>query len=123
LGGNGVRQRSRVAAVTVFVAYFLSAAVLTRYGGRGFGVVRIIFLALLLANIRGMWLAASWQKAEAEPTPVPLKRTLWDKLSDQLPSFLWPKVKIVFYALAAIEIALLLIGLLAPRAPGVGLAN
>ena len=53
LAGVGVRQRSRVAALAAFSTYLLSALVLQRYTGNGFGVVRIIFLALLFANIRG----------------------------------------------------------------------
>jgi hypothetical protein len=111
----GVRQRSRAAAITAFVAYFLSALVLQRYTGNGFGVLRIIFLALLFANIRGNWLSARWANDQQE-IPVPrLNHTIGDKLSDQLPIFLWPKIRFLFYLLAGIEIALLLIGLFAPR--------
>jgi hypothetical protein len=122
LAGVGVRQRSRVAAITAFVAYLLSALVLQRYGGNGFGIVRIIFLALLFANIRGNWLSARW--ATDQPSSVPstrLNQTLGDKLSDQLPMFLWPKLKVVFYMLTVIEMGLLLVSLLAPR--GVGAAS
>jgi hypothetical protein len=116
LAGLGVRQRSRVAAVTAFSAYLLSALVLQRYTGNGFGILRIIFLALLFSNIRGNWLSARWAKDQQATPPVRLNQTLGDKLSDQLPMLLWPKVRFLFYALAGIEIALLLVSLFAPRA-------
>ena len=113
--GLGVRQRSRVAAITAFSAYLLSALVLQRYTGNGFGIVRIIFLALLFANIRGNWLSARWAIDQQATPPLRLNQTLGDKLSDQLPMFLWPKVRFLFYALAGLEIALLLLSLFAPR--------
>ena len=115
LAGVGVRQRSRIAAVCAFSAYLLSALVLQRYTGSGFGIVRIIFLALLFANIRGNWLSARWASEQAAAPPVRLNETLGDKLVDQLPAWLWPKVRIAFYAGAGIEIALLLLSLFAPR--------
>jgi hypothetical protein len=110
LAGLGVRQRSRVAAATAFSAYLLDALVLQRYTGNGFGIVRIIFLALLFANIRGNWLSARWAKEQGAP-PLRLNQTLSDKLSDQLPILLWPKVRVLFYILAGIEIALLFLSL------------
>src|SRR5271169_2999313 len=74
LAGLGVRQRSRVAAVCVFTAYLLSSFI------GGFGVVRIIFLALLLANVRGVWLSYRWERSATEPPPARLAQTLADKL-------------------------------------------
>jgi hypothetical protein len=119
LAGVGVRQRSRIAAIAAFAAYLLSALVLQRYSGNGFGIVRIIFLALLFANIRGNWLSARWATDQPSSVPsTPLNRTLGDKLSDQLPMFLWPKVKFVFYVLTVVETGLLLVSLFAPRGVG-----
>ena len=46
LAGVGVRQRSRFAAAVVFANY-LAGSLLT-----GIGVVSVIFLGLLLANVR-----------------------------------------------------------------------
>lgn len=115
LAGVGVRQRSRMAGVIAFLAYLLSALVLQRYTGNGFGFVRIVFLALLLANIRGVWLSSRLPIAEdAGQAPVRLNKTIFDKLSDQLPSVLWPKAKWLFYFLAVVEITLLLVSLLMP---------
>ena len=116
LAGVGVRERSRFAAISAFTAYLLTALVMQRYTGNGFGILRFIFLALLFANIRGNWVSARWAKeTELSPRALRLNETLGDKLSDQLPAFLWPKARFVFYALAVCEILLLLFGLLIPR--------
>ena len=93
----------------------MNALVLQRYTGNGFGILRIIFLALLFANIRGNWFSARWAKDQQVTPSLRLNQTIGDKLSDQLPMFLWPKVRFLFYLLAAIEIGLLLIALFAPR--------
>jgi len=114
LAALGVRQRSRVAAIMAFAAYVIGSFVLQRYTGNGFGVVRIIFFALLFSNIRGNWLSARWAKQTAMVEPVRLNRTFGDKLADQLPVFLWPKMRFVFYIVAVIEIALLLMALFMP---------
>ncbi|MGC4050654.1 MAG: hypothetical protein QM757_14865 [Paludibaculum sp.] len=115
LAGLGVRQRNRFAGIAAFVGYLLSGFVLQRYAGNGFGVGRIIFLALLFANIRGNWLAARWASEEQlEYPPMRLNQTLADKLSDQLPIWLWPKVRIAFYVIAVLEITFLLLALFAP---------
>jgi hypothetical protein len=34
-----------------------------RFTGNGFGVMRILFLALLPANVCALWLADSWRRA------------------------------------------------------------
>ncbi|WP_321473717.1 hypothetical protein [uncultured Paludibaculum sp.] len=115
LAALGVRQRSRFAAIAAFSGYLLSGLVLQRYTGNGFGVVRIIFLALLFANIRGNWLSARWATEEQlEFPPMRLNQTLADKLADQLPTWLWPKVRVVFYVISAPELAFLLLSLFAP---------
>jgi hypothetical protein len=116
LAGIGVRERSRVAAIAAFSAYLLSALVLQRYTGAGFSVMRVIFLALLFTNLRGSWLSARWQKGpQADSAPMRLNQTIGDKLADQLPRFLWPKARFVFYVLAGLEVGLLLFALFAPR--------
>ena len=115
LAGLGVRQRSRVAAIAAFSAYLLGALVLQRYSGNGFGILRIIFFALLFANIRGNWLSAQWAQDQLAIPPLRMNQTLGDKLSDQLPMVVWPKIQVVFYLFAAIEIGLLLLSLFAPR--------
>ncbi|MBZ5594971.1 MAG: hypothetical protein LAP39_22240 [Acidobacteriia bacterium] len=111
LAGIGVRMQSRIAAAGAFTAYLLGGAVLQKYTHQGFSIPRLIFLALLLSNVRGIWLSATWKAAESGPPIVKLSETWRDKLSDQLPAFLWPKVRIFFYIVAAVEIVILLLEL------------
>jgi len=118
LAGVGIRQQSRIAGIAAFVAYFLTGVMLQKDTGSGFNITRITFLALLFANVRGNWLSARWRRErELQPPPLPLSQTWGDKLADQLPIFLWPKVRIVFYVLAALELILLLVGIAMPRPP------
>lgn len=113
LAGFGVRQRSVAAGIAAFAAYLLDALVIQRYTGNGFGVVRVIFLALLLANLRGTWVSARW-KGNLDGPPVRLSATFFDRLVDQWPSTVWPKGKWLFYLLAAVEILGLFLALLLP---------
>lgn len=115
LGGIGVRQRSRFAAIVVFSTYLLSTIMILRFLLQGPGIVRIIFLALLLANVRASWLSAKWPATERRPLPESLTETFGDKLADRVPAYLWPKLKWIFYAATGLEAALLLLVLLAPR--------
>ncbi len=116
LAGMGVRQRDRTAGLAAFAAYLLRVLTMIRYLHRSPGFLDLVFLALLFANLRGNWLSAAWAKEQgsAEP-PLRLSQTIGDKLSDQLPRVLWPKARFVFYGLAGLEIAFLLLALFAPR--------
>lgn len=118
LAGVGVRERSRVASIAAFAAFLLSALVLQRYTGSGFGIVRIIFLALLFSNIRAIWIAARWTNDPLETAPLRLNQTFGDKLVNRLPAILWPKTRWLFYVLAAAETGLLLASLLGPLPGG-----
>ena len=117
LSGIGIREKSRIAAVGAFSAYLLSAIVLQRYTGQGFGLVRVIFLVLLLANIRGISLSARWPNEDADSVPR-LNVTLGDKLSDSMPKLLWPKTKYLLYVLTMMEIGILVVSLFAPTPKG-----
>jgi hypothetical protein len=92
LGGVGVRERSRYAAAIVLLFYATDAII------SGVSVLRIFFASLLLSNLRATWIAAQW-KPESDDAAFPprLNETLGDKLADQLPPWLWPKVRIVYY--------------------------
>jgi hypothetical protein len=120
LAGSGVRLRSRVAAVTALALYTLSGVVLQMGANQGFGVMRILFMATLLANVRGIWISASWPKPVPEDTPEQTALTFFDKVSDRLPALLWPRLKWLFYILAALEI-LGLAAMLFPIGSGTGL--
>jgi hypothetical protein len=78
LAGFGVRMQSRFAATAAFAMYLLDAVAMQMQTGQGFGVVRLIFLALLLANVRGIWLSALFQPSESDPPPVRLNENWRD---------------------------------------------
>ena len=106
LGGIGVRQRSRIATSAVFFVYFVSTFLV------GLGVVRVIFMGLLLSTVRGTWLSSRWQAEAGDPAPPPLHETLTDKFSDVLPRRIWPWGRWIFYVFASLEILLLLFALI-----------
>jgi hypothetical protein len=110
LGGVGVRERSRYAATIVFVLYVADTM------ASGIGVVRVLFAALLLSNLRATWIAAGW-KPDSEEAALPprLGETWGDRFADQLPAWLWPKVRILYYILSMGFLALLVIGVAASR--------
>jgi len=92
IGGVGVRERSRYAAAIVFLVYAFDAVV------AGPNVVRVLFTALLLSNLRATWISAVWERGAGEPVMAPRFGDTWtEKLADQLPMKLWPKAKIPFY--------------------------
>lgn len=68
----------------------------------GLGVVRVLIGALLISNLRATWIASRW-KPESEEAVMPprLNDTFTDKFADQLPAWLWPKVRIPYYVFSA----------------------
>jgi hypothetical protein len=106
LGGVGVRERSRYAAAIVFLFYATDAIV------SGVSVLRVLFAALLLSNLRATWIAAQWKPESDQAASAPrLSETLGDKLADQLPPWLWPQVRIVYYIFSAGYLLLVAVGL------------
>jgi len=92
LGGVGVRERSRYAAVAVLVFYVVDMLF------SGVGVLKVLFAALLLSNLRATWIASGWQSGSEEAAlPPRLNETWGDKFADQLPMWLWPKVRLFYY--------------------------
>jgi hypothetical protein len=106
-GGVGVRQRSRYAALLVFVL-FLSDLLIS-----GLSVLCVIIGALLLSNVRATWIASAW-KPEAEESVLPprLRETWGDKFADTLPEWLWPKVRVLYYVFSASLLAVTAAGVL-----------
>lgn len=121
LAGCGVRRRSRAAASIAFLLYALSGLAIQIRTGQGFGIMWIIFTAILLANVRGIWLSAGWPDPEPDATPS-ASMTFLDRVSDRLPAILWPRLIWLFYILAALEV-LGLCMLLLPISPGTGVAG
>jgi hypothetical protein len=77
-------------------------------------VIRVIITALLLSNLRATWIAARWQKDSDEAAlPVRLDDTWTDKFANQWPTWLWPKVKMLYYILSIGLLLVLGLGLMA----------
>lgn len=94
LGGIGVRCRSRIAAVCVLLAYLLSTAAVLRFLATPGGIIRLVFLALLLANARAIWLSA---KLPPAPKSYEDQVAAGADFSDRFPKLVWPKLQWVFY--------------------------
>jgi hypothetical protein len=92
---TGVRRRSKVAALYVFLVYALGTRL-------AYSNLRILLCGLLLSNVRAVWLASRWRSSgTVDDSPAPLG----DKLSDLFPVLVWPKTRVVFYVFAPLEIA------------------
>jgi hypothetical protein len=105
LGGVGVREHSRYAAAVVFLMYLLDTLLSP-------GVIRVLFGALLLSNLRATWIASRWQPGSEESVLPPRMSQSWtDKLADSIPAKLWPHVRIVYYIFSAGYLLLVVFGL------------
>jgi hypothetical protein len=115
LGAMGIRERSRFAALAMFATYALGALVGQIRLGAGIGVMQILFLALLLSNVRAVWLADDWRRRnQPDESPMRMEDTLMDRISDQMPAAVWPIGRFVFYVGASVFAILELIYLLLP---------
>lgn len=110
MGAMGVREANWPAAAMVFSVYF-AGMLGTLAMGRLPGIVGVIIAGVLLSNVRAAFLASEWKPLdENEDRPTRFNETFADKLSDQLPAKLWPKIQIPFFALASILLLLELVG-------------
>lgn len=106
-GGVGVRERSRYAAAVVLILYATDA--LTSLGNPA---LKILFTALLLANLRATWIASRWKPEADQAAPIPRFSETWgDKFADQLPMWLWPKLRIPYYIFSACFLVVVAIGI------------
>jgi hypothetical protein len=109
-GGMGVREHSMAAAVLLTMGYLGSVLMVVLLGGLP-GILDVLIAGLLLANIRGTYIASSWKKrAEPDSFPERLNSTFTDKLIDQWPARFWPKGRFAFFAVAAIYASLFVLG-------------
>lgn len=107
IGGMGVREASWPAAAIVF-ALFVAGLVDSLTRGMPPGILSIIAAAVLLSNVRAAFLASEWRPAaEGEDRPTRFNETLTDKLVDQLPTKVWPILKVPFFILAALFLLLI----------------
>lgn len=111
LGGMGVREHSTAAAICVSALY--SADVVgSALVGQPPGILTIAFVLLLLANIRGTWIAAKWAKSGVDPQDLPLRfqETWRDRLVDVWPARVWPRGRYVFFPLFGLIFLLMVVG-------------
>jgi hypothetical protein len=114
LGGVGVREHNPFAAAIMLAYYlveFLASFVFVFVNSPGIGVVKVIIIALLLSNLRATWIAGNW-KPDSDDAALPprLGETFADKFSDRWPSFIWPKVRILYYIYSVGCLALITAG-------------
>jgi hypothetical protein len=108
LGGVGVREHSRYAAAVVLIM-FVADSVLSMNSF----VLRTLLTALLLSNLRATWIASRWKPASDEAILPPRLSDTWsDKFADQLPLWLWPKLRIPYYVFSAGFLFFLALGIL-----------
>jgi hypothetical protein len=106
LGAVGVRERSPGAAAMVLVMSIAEIVV------SGPSVLRIIIVALLVSNLRAAWIAGGWKPDSDQAAPPPRLNETWgDKLADQLPQWLWPKIRIPYFIFAFILLVLVATGI------------
>ena len=120
LGGIGVREHDQPAAVLVAATYVLNE-VAGLFVGLPPGILGLAATVLLVANIRGTWIAAKWaDSGEPDVMPDRFNTTFSDKLVDQMPAKVWPKARVPFYCLAGVYVLLTALGIvmLAMHVPG-----
>jgi hypothetical protein len=113
LSAIGVREKSVTAAAMVFVAYTLDFVVSIIMLMPGNPLIRAIFCLLLFSNLRATWIASRWRQEEdsdGAEQPMRFNDTWRDKLVDQLPPLVWPKLRIPYYVLAAVYLLLSIAG-------------
>jgi hypothetical protein len=105
LGGAGVREHSRYAAAVVLILYLVDTI------ATGPNAVRVGIAAVLFSNLRATWIASRWNPESTEAMPPPRLAETWsDKLSDTLPMWLWPNIRIPFYVFSIAFLMLELLG-------------
>jgi hypothetical protein len=116
LGGVGVREHSLFAATVVLVYYVIDMLAAYKFllASPGTIVLRVIITALLLSNLRASWIAAHCQSgAEEAAMPPRFGDTFTDRFANKWPTWLWPKIRVVYYIFAVGLLLLIGIGLAA----------
>jgi hypothetical protein len=120
-GACGVRERSIAASILIFVLYLLD--VMSRYiltpTQAGSPVVAFIAIMLLLANVRATIISETWFRAAEgqgdHDLPERITSSFSDKLVNQAPIVIWPKIKYPFFVIAVILIFLTATGIVFGR--------
>jgi hypothetical protein len=116
LGGVGVREHNPFAAAIMLAYYlvdFLASLFFLLTTSPGVAVIRVVVIALLLSNLRATWIASGW-KPDSEEAALPPRfgDTFFDKLADQWPAFIWPKIKWLYYVYSFGMLVMMVAGLL-----------
>ncbi len=98
----GIRNLSKAAAVATLAFYLSEKTAGLLRGQNPVGIVSIIITALLIANVRAIWLAQNLAARRTEPPMLPLQATLGDYFASTLPLKVWPWMKWVFWALTTL---------------------
>jgi hypothetical protein len=110
MGGMGVREASWPAAALVFGIFF-TGLLYTMAMGRFPGIIEVMFAGILLSNVRAAFLASEWRPAgEGEDRPTRFDESMTDKIVDQMPAKVWPRIQPLFFAVGGAVFALELIG-------------
>lgn len=103
LGGIGVREHDIFAAASVTLVYLLNIVAAVLMARQPPGYLSLFILLVLASNVRGCWIAAKWYKS-GDPDLIPLRmnETWRDKLVDQMPAKVWPRIRVTFRVFAAL---------------------
>jgi hypothetical protein len=96
IGGVGVREKSVFAAIVVFILFLADTFAEP-------GILKFFGCVLLLSNMRATFIASFWDPGVAEAeAPMRFNDTWTDKFADQLPAWLWPKIRYGYYVFAVL---------------------
>jgi hypothetical protein len=109
--GLGVREHDVPAAIAAAGVYLVNIIATSLTEKHPPGVLTVFIVLLLIANVRGCWIASKWAK-DGDPALIParLNETWQDKLVDQMPARVWPLTRKTFYVVASIVLLLTLAG-------------
>jgi hypothetical protein len=119
LGGIGVREHDVLSAVAVALVNLVNLTTVCLMMRRPPGLLDLFIGTLLMANIRGCWIASKWAMA-GDPCLIPMRmnETWRDKFVDQMPARVWPRVRVIFYIIAALGLILTVWGLVTAMLKG-----
>ncbi len=106
LGGYGIREHSVSAAVLIAAIFSINVAAATFFLHSP-SILDTFIALLLVANIRGTWVASKWQRVlPPDELPVRFNETLKDRLIDIWPAKIWPHTSGMFFVFAGLMLLL-----------------
>lgn len=119
LGGIGVREHDIASAIFVTAIYVLNVIGVVLMARQFPGWLVLFVILILASNVRGCWIASKWLRS-GDPDIVPMRMNEnWrDKLVDQMPARVWPRLRAAFYALAFLVFMATLAGVIVIAARG-----